>query len=101
MLLWTIVVSSLRSNFGLQHFWAELSEKLSDVVDGAIKYGGGNQEIVSVLANMSEAILYVEMGFKTKDINRLTIELQLFSELLGRLQDVLGELEGRQDGISN
>lgn len=25
----------------LQHVWAELSEKLSDVVDAAIKYGGG------------------------------------------------------------
>ena len=25
----------------LQHLWAELSEKLSDVIDPAIKYGGG------------------------------------------------------------
>lgn len=33
----------------LQHLWAELSEKYSDVVDQAIKYGGGNEEIQEYL----------------------------------------------------
>lgn len=44
----------------LQHQWAELSEKLSDVVDNAIKYGGGDEEVVSLLAQTSEVMAGVE-----------------------------------------
>ena len=45
----------------LQHLWAELSEKLSDVVDRALKYGGGDEETIVLLASASDAI----MGFET------------------------------------
>jgi ppGpp synthetase/RelA/SpoT-type nucleotidyltranferase len=38
----------------LQHLWAELSEKLSDIVDKEIKYGGGSNEVAVSLATMSE-----------------------------------------------
>lgn len=38
----------------LQHVWAELSEKFSDVVDPAIKYGGGNKSVQTVLARSSD-----------------------------------------------
>ena len=85
----------------LQHAWAELSEKLSDVIDGAIKYGGGNEEVVSLLANMSEATMNVEIAIKTKDIDRMTIELQRWSGLLERLQDVIRRVKGRKDALSN
>jgi putative GTP pyrophosphokinase len=44
----------------LQHLWAELSEKLSDVVDGAIKYGGGEKNIISILTRISNSILDLE-----------------------------------------
>lgn len=44
----------------LQHQWAELSEKLSDVVDSAIKYGGGDVEVVSLLARTSDVMAKVE-----------------------------------------
>jgi ppGpp synthetase/RelA/SpoT-type nucleotidyltranferase len=44
----------------LQHLWAELSEKLSDVVDPAIKYGGGDELVRSILANASSMVVSEE-----------------------------------------
>jgi ppGpp synthetase/RelA/SpoT-type nucleotidyltranferase len=44
----------------LQHMWAELSEKLSDVVDPAIKYGGGRDPFRTILANTSSLVERVE-----------------------------------------
>lgn len=46
----------------LQHLWAELSEKLSDVRDSAIKYGGGDQDVVKILSILSEAIKRQEVA---------------------------------------
>lgn len=83
----------------LQQAWAELSEKLSDVVHGAIKYGGGDQEVVSLLANMSEATMNVEMAIKTKDINRLITEPQRWFEYAERLQNIIRRMEGKEDGL--
>src|SRR6266850_1629645 len=40
----------------LQHAWAELSEKLSDLVDPAIKYGGGDPKNQEVLTEYSDLI---------------------------------------------
>lgn len=40
----------------LQHLWAEFSEKLSDVVDPAIKHGGGPDRVRGFLAKTSEWI---------------------------------------------
>jgi ppGpp synthetase/RelA/SpoT-type nucleotidyltranferase len=37
-----------------QHIWAELSEKLSDLVDASIKYGGGPPHVKERLLNSSE-----------------------------------------------
>ncbi len=44
----------------LQHLWAELSEKFSDVIDPAIKYGGGRENIRTLLLRISEAVAEVE-----------------------------------------
>jgi ppGpp synthetase/RelA/SpoT-type nucleotidyltranferase len=44
----------------LQHAWAELSEKLSDVFDPAIKYGGGSEEIRQLLRNSSKLAAQIE-----------------------------------------
>ncbi len=44
----------------LQHTWAELSEKFSDVVDPAIKYGGGHEAIRALLAGTSELVAVIE-----------------------------------------
>ena len=40
----------------LQHLWAEFSEKLSDVLDPGIKYGGGADKPRSALADTSRLI---------------------------------------------
>lgn len=46
----------------LQHLWAELSEKLSDVIDPAIKYGGGNEVARALLTNSSRIVARVEIA---------------------------------------
>jgi len=44
----------------LQHTWAELSEKYSDVVDPTIKYGGGPAEVREILSQSSELVAILE-----------------------------------------
>jgi ppGpp synthetase/RelA/SpoT-type nucleotidyltranferase len=44
----------------LQHLWAELSEKSSDVLDPTIKYGGGTDSWRSFLTKSSEAVAAYE-----------------------------------------
>lgn len=44
----------------LQHLWAELSEKFSDVVDPSIKCGQGPAEVRELLAMSSELIVDLE-----------------------------------------
>jgi ppGpp synthetase/RelA/SpoT-type nucleotidyltranferase len=40
----------------LEHSWAQLSEKLSDVLDPSIKYGGGREPLKSKLLRLSELV---------------------------------------------
>ena len=40
----------------LQHLWAEVSEKLSDVMDPAIKYGGGEATVRRILDKSSSMV---------------------------------------------
>ena len=49
----------------LQHLWAELSEKFSDVVDPAIKYGGGRENIRELLTASSIMVQEYERVEKT------------------------------------
>jgi ppGpp synthetase/RelA/SpoT-type nucleotidyltranferase len=58
----------------LQHLWAEYSEKLSDVYDPAIKYGGGPQEIVDELRELSELVGYAEFAEQTSEMYDTSIE---------------------------
>jgi GTP pyrophosphokinase len=55
----------------LQHQWAELSEKCSDVIDPNIKYGAGPQEVREMLRMCTEVI---------EDLERM--ESNFFAELL-------------------
>ncbi|MFL6211047.1 MAG: hypothetical protein ACJ74W_19515 [Pyrinomonadaceae bacterium] len=55
----------------LQHLWAELSEKFSDVVDPAIKYGGGNENIQAILTTASADVSNEEV------VERVTADLQM------------------------
>ena len=44
----------------LQHMWSELSEKLADVFDPAVKYGGGPELIRDLLAGSSQLVAKAE-----------------------------------------
>jgi len=44
----------------LQHVWAELSEKLSDLIDPAVKYGGGDPQVKELLSEASLTIAQQE-----------------------------------------
>jgi ppGpp synthetase/RelA/SpoT-type nucleotidyltranferase len=58
----------------LQHRWAELSEKLSDLVDPAIKYGGGNPATVRILHKISSTIANGEQA--QEEVERYGRELR-------------------------
>lgn len=44
----------------MQHVWAQMSEKLSDVVDPAVKYGRGDSVTQEILARFSKIIASFE-----------------------------------------
>jgi ppGpp synthetase/RelA/SpoT-type nucleotidyltranferase len=46
----------------LQHLWAELSEKISDMIDPAIKYGAGNERARTILTYTSEMVVGMELA---------------------------------------
>lgn len=46
----------------LQHLWAELSEKGSDIIDPAIKYGGGDELIKELLSISSGVVEQQELN---------------------------------------
>lgn len=77
----------------IQHRWAELSEKFSDVVDPGIKYGGGNEDILKLLDELSALIAETE-----------TLELDLMSvfsseETHLKQQERMREHKGRLVGL--
>ncbi len=80
----------------LQHLWAELSEKVSDVADPAIKYGGGPEDIRRVLAKASELVASIED--LEKGIVRLLEQgaheerLQELREEMVRIKDEIAEI---------
>ncbi len=57
----------------LQHVWADLSEKFSDIVHPMIKYGGGEERIVKVLLETSQVIAGEE--FNETAIEKLELEI--------------------------
>ena len=64
----------------LQHLWAELSEKFSDVVDPAIKYGGGDDVIQQILMRASNLVNICEKS-------------SLRDELPGEVKQTIGEVQ--------
>jgi ppGpp synthetase/RelA/SpoT-type nucleotidyltranferase len=75
----------LRTEF--QHLWAQLSEKLSDVRDPAIKYGGGDAEVQRFLSSSSTTIASLE-----------ELDLRLSEPVLSehpRLQPLVAQATGR------
>src|SRR5260370_40150528 len=74
-----LIEIQIRTSF--QHLWAELSEKFSDMVNPGIKYGSGDNEIVTSRARTSRVIALVE-----------TLEKQLVDDkLLGEVEEELSK----------
>jgi len=67
----------------LQRLWAELSEKLSDVIDPAIKYGGGDKDVRSGLTELHLLIAEeekLETQFEDEKIRFANIQARLESQ---------------------
>jgi putative GTP pyrophosphokinase len=79
----------------LQHNWAEFSEKLSDEFGHAIKYGGGNEEISSSLAKLSDAIFGVEEAVDTNAYDKLVTHTKGFIQEMNQLLNIVKE-SGKQ-----
>ena len=81
----------------LQHLWAELSERLADVVDSSIKYGGGKQQVRRLMSFASENIAELEEFEKEmkaspeEAIGEQRSELQRIQEGITRAKNSLAE----------
>ena len=76
----------------IQHKWAELSEKVSDILDSSIKYGGGDETTRSWLARTSDLIAGVEST--EKQVTAMLAKAPPRHELSGELQQ---ELDGLRE----
>jgi putative GTP pyrophosphokinase len=106
----------------LQHLWAEVSEKLSDVVDSRIKYGEGDEVVLTLLGGMSDNIKSLETAESSllqalsnvdrelpQEINKgIALALELIdlrkkraAELLDQIGEVRPRQKGQMDGLSN
>jgi (p)ppGpp synthase/HD superfamily hydrolase len=58
----------IQARTSLQHLWAEVSEKSSDVLDPTIKYGGGSESWRNFLTESSESVARFEEFEKVHSI---------------------------------
>ena len=73
----------------LQHLWAQLSEKLSDVLDRALKYGGGDSNAQNMLCALSIVFASHEERESQPLPSRLTEVLSEIKRVIqGFLEDV-------------
>jgi ppGpp synthetase/RelA/SpoT-type nucleotidyltranferase len=75
----------------LQHLWAELSEKLSDIVNPAIKYGAGDKRVRTILTETSDMVIGMET-LETKLANGKT-QLSLEGQITDAEKQTIVELE--------
>jgi putative GTP pyrophosphokinase len=108
----------------LQHRWAEVSEKISDVVDAAIKYGEGDPKVLSFLTVASDEIMVVEsleselhrvlaIADQTEELSESTDEkiaearelLRVRRKRVVKLVNLIGDIiprgKGPKDDLSN
>jgi putative GTP pyrophosphokinase len=82
----------------LQHGWAELSEKISDIFDPAIKYGSGDETVRLTLISFSDTLAKVEKAeqqlSKAESLSPKGVDLQpLSKDLQAARQNLLDTLE--------
>jgi RelA/SpoT family protein len=79
----------------LQHNWALVTEKLADVIDHQIKYGGGPADIQELLGQISQRIAILEQQeFLQANISDAYHRGEL------TIEDVEAELLEREDGAT-
>lgn len=86
----------------LQHLWAEVSEKLSDVIDSAIKYGGGDENIRSLLIAESGMVANVEEAEATlAEVEKILTDVQaripLQIDLEGKNTQEVADIKNKVD----
>jgi putative GTP pyrophosphokinase len=91
----------------LQHLWAELSEKGSDIIDPAIKYGGGHEGVQELLTAASTVVveaesLETELAGAPADLRERfsSIRQVLFNAFRDTIKDI-EKLKGEGDDISD
>ena len=83
----------------LQHGWAELSEKMSDIIDPGIKYGSGDETVRLTLINSSDTIAKFEkleqQLSKAESLAPKGVDLQpLRKDLQAARQNLLDTFQG-------
>jgi len=84
----------------IQHLWAELSERLSDVVDSRLKYGGGDPKVSEMLLSMSKHIDELEelerRAIATSDAHLHEVVETMKSRASTELRNRINQLEARR-----
>ena len=81
----------------LQHLWAELSERLSDRFDPAIKYGGGRKDVLNILNFISLHLgQYEDVDLR---LAPLTAKAQLTEEESRRVSIATASLRKSHDKV--
>jgi ppGpp synthetase/RelA/SpoT-type nucleotidyltranferase len=77
----------------LQHSWAQLSEKLSDMMDPSIKYGGGPDLVKSKLARLSENVGKVELlEIRLRDADPRSEHVLMLAEIKTEFKELFREM---------
>jgi hypothetical protein len=82
----------------LQHSWAELSEKWSDLFDPAIKYGGGPEWIRRALTAISDTVAKVESVEDNVAISEALLAEDWTQRALPNHQNEIAEIRARLTG---
>ncbi|HEX8130634.1 MAG TPA: hypothetical protein VF527_16155 [Pyrinomonadaceae bacterium] len=98
-----VIVSSLdkmieiQVRTSLQHLWAELSEKLSDIVDPAVKYGAGDEKARAILTEASSLVIRME-SFERR-VAETKAQLSSEGKLTGVTKQKVAEIEECQPSM--
>jgi len=77
-----------------QHLWAQLSEKLSDIRDPAIKYGWGDSDAQNLLSGLSRVFAFLEERESRPLPSRLTEILSEIKRVIHRFLEDAGKTSG-------
>ena len=89
----------------LQHVWAELSEKLSDLIDPAVKYGGGDPDIKELLSEASLTVAEQESNESRildlqRSVNTMLLDAYLTEERRADIMNHQSEIASVEANIA-